>query len=507
VFALFLKPIFSTGQNGYFSTIKILKMNTQHPNLNYEFYFLFQVKYESWQEPLFLSNPFIQDNLDSIRIEKDKRLFRYAPPPNAKTDQLPPLTEWEQHLQQGWTKIRACYQEAFQPQAFMGVALLILDESISAAHQIECHTITGAATFKSATEKTPNEKILLKVIHGFGEQMDSLKTPVTLEEFEPDYQTGVDHIRWQIQLSETQPIQLLPMQVDESSPNPIFAVYGLAHGLLPDEAAEQLQIFLCSGKVALMARVLPRLIMQKWQVERLDIAAYQLRQPMDLKNDRYRQVPDARLDCASNKKLERDLRAMTQMDAAAKQLLARLDAGTKTLEINRDNLENHLHRSEQVWQYLDDTPEEKKYEWTLEWQNDTETPLLDSFDLDIRQLKSHSTYLKDTLVYLEGIRTRWQLHLDGRRLQYEANIQIMLLVLTFIAAFTGVVAFVTQNPEDVAFLLKGLSDNPEQITQILRMLLVGLNFFILIFIVLPFGYLYLKSRWKRFRCWLQELLS
>lgn len=109
------------------------------------------------------------------------------------------------------------------------------------------------------------------------------------------------------------------------------------------------------------------------------------------------------------------------------------------------------------------------------------------------------------MAYLDGIRTRWQLHLDGRRLQYESHIQIMLLVLTFIASFTGVVAFITQNPEDVAFLLKGLSDNPEQITQIGHLLLIGINLLILIFFVLPFFYLYLKSQWKKFRCWLQQL--
>jgi len=480
-------------------------MNTQHPNLNYEFYFLFQVKDDAWQEPSFLSSPLIQKNLHSIRIDKDKRLFRYAPPPNAKTGELPPLNDWEQHLQQGWAHILTCYQDAFNPKAFTGVALLILDESISAAHQIQCQTITGTATFKPATEKTPNEKILLKVTDGFGELINSLKNPVTLEEFEADYQPGVERISWQIQLSATQPIQLLPMQVGENYPNPIFAVYGLAHGVLPDEAADQLQTFLCSSKVALMWRILSRLIMQKWQFERLDIAAYQLRQPMDSQNDRYRQVPDARLECASNKKLELDLRAMTQMEAAAKQILARVDAGTKTLEINRYNLERHLHRSEQVWQYLDDTPEEKKFEWTLEWQNNTETPLLDSFDLDIRKLKNHTTYLQDALTYLDGIRTRWQLHLDGRRLQYESNIQKMLLALTFIAAFASVVAFITQNPADVVFLLQGLSDNPEQIAQIGHLLLIGISLLILIFFVLPFVYFFLKSGWEKLRCLFRQL--
>jgi hypothetical protein len=479
-------------------------MNTQHPNLNYEFYFLFQVKYddanESWREPSSLSNELIQEDLHSIRIDKDKRLFRYAPPP-AETGELPPLNEWAQHLQQGWGQILACYQDAFKPQAFMGVALLILDESV-AAHQIQCNTTDGTVTFKQVTEKTPNEKILLKVTHG--ELMNSLKTPVTLEEFEPNIHPTTDS-NWQIQLSSSQPPCLAPMQVGEIYPNPVFAVFGLAHGILPTEVAEQLQTFLCSGKVALMWRVLSRLMMQKWQFKRLDMAAYQLRQRLDLKNEFYQQTKDTRLECSSNKKLELDLRDMTQMDAEVRQIIARLDAGTKTLEINRYNLERHLQRSEQIWQYLDGTPEEKKYEWTLAWQNDTETPLLDSFDLNIRHLRNHTTYIQDALGYLKGIRTRWQLHLDGRRLQYESNIQIMLLVLTFIASFTGVVGFITQNPEDVAFLLKGLSDNPEQITQIGRILLIGINLLILIFFVLPFFYLYLKSQWKKFRCWLRQL--
>ncbi len=481
-------------------------MNTQHPNLNYEFYFLFQVSYkdanQSWREPASFSHQFVQGDLHSIRVDKDKRLFRYAPP-SAKTGDLPPLNEWERYLQEGWGQIRACYQDVFKQDAFMGVALLILDESV-AIHEIQCQTTEGSVIYKPVTDKTPNEKILFKIQDDFGELMDVLKTPVTLEAFEPEYQPASDWNNWQIQLSASQGPCLAPMQVGEMYSNPIFAVYGLAHGVLPDEVAVQLQTFLCSGKVALMWRLLSRLLMQKWQFERLDLAAYQLRQQLDLKNEFYQQTHDSRLECASNKKLGLDLRYMTQMDADAKQVLARVDAGGKTLEINRDNLERHLLRSEQVWQYLDETPADQKYGWQMTWRNETETPLLDGFNLDIRKLRNHATYIQDALTYLNGIRTRWQLHLDGRHLQYESNIQVMLLVLTIIASFTGVVAFITQNPEDVAFLLKGLTDNPEQITQIGRILLIGFNLLILIFFVLPFVYLYLKSLWKKLRCWLRQ---
>jgi len=207
-----------------------------------------------------------------------------------------------------------------------------------------------------------------------------------------------------------------------------------------------------------------------------------------------------------NKQLEKDLRDMNRISADAKQVLARLDAGTKTLQINQHNLDRHLQRSGQVWRTLDDsTPSDDKYDWQLQWQSETDTPLLDGFDLSIRNLQNHATYIQDALTYLDSIRTRWQLHLDGRRLRYEFNIQITLVVLTFIAAFAGVIAFITQKPEDVAFLIKGLSDNPEQIIQIGHLLLIAICLLILIPFVLWFSYLGLKFLWNKSRCLLRQL--
>ncbi|MDM8566830.1 hypothetical protein QUF74_14400 [Candidatus Halobeggiatoa sp. HSG11] len=466
-------------------------------HLNYEFYFLFQVTCnnanETWQEPLSFPNRIVQDNLHSLRIDKDKRLFRYAPPSNKAK-----LSEWQQHLQQGWKQITACYQDAFLPEAFMGVALLIMNETVK-EYKVSCNTNIGKVTFQPATDnKTPNEKFLLKIASNELREIP----PATLEEFEPEYQPTTNCYNWQIKISSSQPLNLAPMELGENHHNPIFAVYGLAHGHLPSTAANQLQNFLCSGDVALMWQVLTRLIMQKWQFERLDIAASELRQQLDSKNEIYQQIPDDNLKCANDKKFEKELHDTMQLDANAKQVLARLDAATKTLEINRYNLERNLHRSEQVWQYLDKT--DKTHNWELTWQNDTEVPLLDSFDLNINNLKNHTTYIQAALAYLDGIRTRWQLHLDGQRLQYESNIQKMLFVLTFIAAFTGVVAFITQNPEDVAILLGIFTDNPQRITQIGHLLLIGINLLILIFFILPFAYLYLKSLGKKFHCWLKN---
>ncbi|RKZ91881.1 MAG: hypothetical protein DRR19_05980 [Candidatus Parabeggiatoa sp. nov. 1] len=248
-------------------------MSDKHPNLNYEFYFLFQIEFDyaikHGQEPLSLANHFTQENLHSLKIDKDKRLFRYTPP-LTDTGNPPPLDEWEKHLQQGWAQILACYTDAFQQitdaqisikprldkklgffqplQAFMGVAMLIMDETLD-AHQISFDTTEGKVTFKPSTQKTPAEKILLKVTDKFGELTDSLKTPATVEEFQPvHHPAAMEH--WQIQLDPTQPPQLALMQVGEIHPNPVFAVYGLAHGILPTAAdwPHQLQGFLCSGK-------------------------------------------------------------------------------------------------------------------------------------------------------------------------------------------------------------------------------------------------------------------
>jgi hypothetical protein len=506
------------------------QMNEQHPNLNYEFYFLFQVEFDSanehWQEPPSLPTDFAKENLNSIRVDKDKRLFRYAPPPS-ETGILPSLDEWEKHLQQGWAQILACYTDAFQQitdtqtsekpsyfkkkigffqplNAFMGVALLIMDETTK-AHQISLSTPDGKVTFKPPTQKTPSEKRLLSVTEAF-DIIDTMKAPATLEEFEPESRF-LDN--WQIQLDTTQPPLLASMQPGENYPNPVFAVYGLAHGELPDEAADwpyQLQAFLCSGKAAVFARVLPRLIMQKWQFKRLDIAARQLRQQLDTTNEYYQQKDDAELECAGNKRLEKDLRVMNKISADAKQVLARLDAGTKTLQINQHNLDKHLQRSGQVWRTLDDTtPSDDKYDWQLQWQSETDTPLLDGFELSIRNLRNHATYIQDALTYLDGIRTRWQMHLDGRRLSYEFNIQITLVVLTFIAAFASIIAVITQKPEYVTFLLEKLSNNPEPIIQIGLLLLTGIFILILIPFVLWVSYLGLKFLWNKSHCLLRKM--
>jgi len=500
-------------------------MSKQHPNLNYEFYFLFRIEFdyanEHWLEPPSLLTDFATKTLESRQIDQDKRLFRYIPP-FSKTGAVSPLEDWEQHLQQGWAQILASYTNAFQRitdahtsenprfdkkmgffkplQTFMGVALLIMDDSLD-DHQIKLNTNFGEMIFKPSTSKTPSEKLLLKITEASGELMEEMNKPAIFEEFERQHDPSTALDSWQIQLDVTQPPFLTLMQAGENHPNPVFIVYGLAHGRLPDEAVwpSQLRAFLCqSPAAAVMARILPRLILQKWQFQRLNMAARHLRQWLDTKNEFYQKTNDARLECASNPQLEQDLRDMNQMSAEAKKFLAQLDVGTKTLEFNQRQLKKHLQRSGETWQSLDETS--KKYQWQLIWQHESDTPLLDGFKLDKRLFHNHASYLKNCLTYLDDLRSRWQLHLDGRRLAYEFNIQIAVLVLTFIVALTGVIALMTQLPEHAALFVRWLSSEPVQLIQTGEPILIGVNLFILVVAILLFIYMGLKSLWRRLRC-------
>lgn len=425
--------------------------------LNYEFYFLFHTELDydgkHCTEPLSLSSHVIeyQKNLYSFtQIDKDKRLFRYS---STSSD----LTEWDKELQQAWIHILACYTthfkqdnsyqkdkqiNAFCQQAFMGVALVIMDETVE-PHQIKLNTTEGEIIFKPSQYKTPTEKYLLQVeevVPNGLHNKECMSKPAHLEEFEIDKPTN-DLEDWQIQLSSTQAPCLKPVQEGENQPNPVFSVYGLAHGKLEPVDADwpdQLQAFLCSGKTSVLVYVMLRLIMQKWQFMRLHFDGVQLRKNVDLKNEVYRQQKDDYLACYSNRKLEKGLREMTILSTDAQQMLARLDAGIRTLEINRNNLERELRGRTETWQTLEEYPQ-TKLDWNLIWEHDTRAPMLDRFNLNIRNLQNQATYVKDALNYLGGISTHWQLHIDERRLKVSERLSVLGHFLVFLTVFGEII--------------------------------------------------------------------
>lgn len=427
-------------------------MSEQESCLNYEFYFLFQIESEyngkHYTEPVSLSNDLIEckEHFYSFKqIDKDKRFFRYS-------SKCSNLEQWDEELQNVWKDIIACYTFYFQQdnsditddeikifceQAFMGVSLVIMDETLE-HHQIKLNTVQGEVIFKPSVDKTPSEKFLLQV-----HNEKCMPKSAHFEEFEIDGQKKSLKY-WHIQLSSTQPPRLKPIEDGENKPNPVFCVYGLAHGKLdPVESvdvnwADQLHMFLCGGKSKVLVYVILRLMVEKWQFTRLYFDAVQFRKCLDLKNDVYKQQTDDSLACYTNQKLAKGLRDMTTLTTNAQRVLARLDAGIRTLEINRNNLERELQRRREVWQILEEYPE-PKLDWNLTWQHDNHAPLLDSFNLNIRNLQNQVTYIKDAVTYLGGIREHWQLHMDERRLKVSQRLSVLGHFLIFLTVFGEIV--------------------------------------------------------------------
>lgn len=435
-------------------------MSKQQSCLNYEFYFLFQTEAEyngkHYTEPVSLSNDLIEckEHFYSFKqIDKDKRLFRYS-------SKCSDLAQWDKELQKVWNDILACYTYYFEQdnsyitddeikifceQALMGVSLVIMDETLE-HHQIKLNTDQGEVIFKPSVDKTPTEKFLLQVEDVVSDDLHSKKCmpkPAHFEEFEIEKQTN-SLKNWHIQLSSTQPPCLKPIVDGENQPNPVFSVYGLAHGKLePVESvdadwADQLQAFLCGGKSKVLVYVILRLMIEKWQFTRLYFDGVQFRKCLDLENEVYKQQKDDSLACYTNKKLAKGLREMATLSTNTQQVLARLDAGLRTLEINRNNLERELRRRREVWQFLEEYPQ-PKLDWNLTWQHDDHAPLLDRFNMNIRNLQNQVTYIKDAVTYLGGIREHWQLHMDERRLKVSQRLSVLGHFLVFLTVFGEII--------------------------------------------------------------------
>jgi len=203
----------------------------------------------------------------------------------------------------------------------------------------------------------------------------------------------------------------------------VFAVYGLAHGALPENETwpKQLQDFLVGGGEALLVRLLPRLLIRQWQFTRMDLAARLVRQYLQAQSQHFDQAP---LSCLPNRTLSNGLQMMARLEADTTLLLSKLHQAIKTLEIQRDNLMLRLREAHQL-----------NTQWDVIWEKTYETPLLDSFEADKQKLQNHIVYLQEgELRYLEGIRRRWHLHFEGRQLARSERLWSLGSILAFLVA-------------------------------------------------------------------------
>ncbi len=412
-------------------------MNATNHHLSYEFYFLLQKNVDSKQEPRSLSaNQSNRIMQEGIPIDSDKRLFRSKPfaSPHLSDDELlhiEPLEDWADNLKTGWEKIQHVYTEHFSHQevnateaqdfcrqALMGVALLINDARVNS------HKIT-ASLRGTANQVVFKPDIGLFQVNYTPPDNKGIAATAILNIFEPQFQAIQEDQHWQLQLDLPVP-QLVPIEMTKNSanptiaPNPIFAVYGLAHGDLEEIGEKALQDFLISDEPAILVRVLPRLLIRQWQLTRMDFAAIQVRQHLQSCSKEHYQT---NLPCLSNRQLSDSLQTMAMVNAETSLLLGKLHQAIKTLEIHHNNTKRWLRRARQY------SPD-----WEVVWQHDDESPLLSRFDADKQKLQNHITYIQGEITYLEGIRQHWHLHFEGRQLAWSEWLSRLGSVLAFLVA-------------------------------------------------------------------------
>jgi hypothetical protein len=443
-------------------------MKSEYSNLSYEFYYLLRTEIEPdgklLREPPTLS-ALRQSSKDGMLADQGKeRLFRID---THTFRSYPPVSvdEWQNVLTARWENILACYTEHFDNdkekarsfcnQALLGVIMLICDAELENLEQYKISVplqkagnIPDEAVFQLVPEDDP-EHCLLKISHHPPDNSRAITMPgpAVFTAFRTTSSTL--HCQLKIDTSvDTAGVRLIPMEGGNAA-NPVFSVYGLAHGNVA-EAEEQgatwhneLQDFL-EGK---LVRMIPHLLIRQWQFARIDAKSIRLRQRLRGNCDIWSKSKDDDLFCLSAQELSKELQDMATLQAEAKNVKGFLQKSVKTLEIHRNNLMRVLRRANK------DT-----LQWKLDWQDGDEIALTDGFNSDIRKLQNHLDYIEGDLTRLEGIRSHWYLHFEGRGLASSQQLAISASILTIIAAvatvFSILPSFLNMTPYQFVSLLK-----------------------------------------------------
>jgi len=428
-------------------------MKANYSNLSYEFYYLFRTEIEA--DGKFLREPPTLSALRQSSIDKDgmladqgkDRLFRIDTHSFQPYQQPVSVDEWQKVMIFGWKNILACYTEHFDNdkekarsfcnQAFLGVIMLICDAELKNLEQYKISVplqkggnIPDEAVFQLVPEDDP-EHCLLKVSHHLPDNSRTINMPepAVFTAFRPS--SSILHC--QLKIDTAGSVGLIPME-GENAANPVFLVYGLAHGNVV-EAEEQgakwhdeLQDFLEGKGAAVWVRMIPHLLIRQWQFARIDADARSLRQRLRGNCDIWSKSEDDDLFCLSAQDLSAKLQDMARLQADAKEMKGLLQKTVKTLEIHRNNLMRVLRRANK-----------NTLQWKLDWQDRDEIPLTDGFNSDIRNLQNHLDYIEGDLTRLEGIRSRWYLHFEGRELalheQLTVSVNILKIIVTLVTLF------------------------------------------------------------------------
>ncbi len=259
---------------------------------------------------------------------------------------------------------------------------------------------------------------------------ERMPEPAILARFEAQFQHIQQDKHWQLLLDLPIP-QLAPMEIASNSsnpslaPNPIFAVYGVAHGEVIPHAGEeewlyQLQDFLVGQGQALLIRLLPRLLVREWQFMRMDLAANLVRKYLHSSSHLCGQ---AQLACRSHQELVNGLQSMAELRADTTLLLGKLHQAIKTIDSHQHHSERWLLRTQRAIR-----------QWKVIWEHKGEAPLLDSFRANQQKLHDQISYIEDELTFLDGIRQKWRLQFEALQLAGSERLGSLGIVLALLVA-------------------------------------------------------------------------
>ncbi len=403
-------------------------------NLDFQFYFLLRTSW--WQDEQYIQEPLQEfDTLHEkgIKIDTDKRLFRRVP----KKAQIP-LENWQAELIKSWNNICEIYRKAdnleenevsqYCQNNLLGVALVIMDESL------ERHKVTldlynsqksGIASYNYNTES----------IFSIQDKIGNMKAPATLHAFTPSIDGRVKTDNWSLNLDKELPYL---KEISTAINNPVFVVYGLAHGDAETANGQlqnwiiPLQEVLCGDidkevkTTAILNGIIARFIINESVFETLDYEAKNLRFILQKETTHnINLIQKFEVKNIPNSILETQLRDMENRVVDTDHMLGRFKQAIKTLEINQVNFKWRLHHIQQ---------EEKN--WKIDWQYKNQyPPLLEPLHTSLENLQNHVVYIKGKLTQLKGTCIRWRSfitehrHIVTENLALLANFIILLLAL------------------------------------------------------------------------------
>jgi hypothetical protein len=463
-------------------------------NLDYQFYFLFRTWF--WQnDQQICREPFDRfDKLQGlgIQIDTDKRLFLRPVTPGTL------LSDWPAKLKNAWDGIVQKYARAFSRSAdfqpwmapaetycqasLLGVALLILDESLERHSQqvsldlVENQTSKlGTVSFQYDAQELftiqDNQQRITRLItfHQFRPVLDGQKwktDPWRLNFDKPSpYLSRIIPELSQTPATSSHAGKNLPLSQEATKNYPVLLVYGLAHGDALDEKGNiqpwvtDFSHFIQGGgsdshplrQTAILNTIMARLLISAAVFETIDAEASQWRQTLQRELSRAFAVSERELRAKYHLALEEDLREIDKVITYTLYLQGRMNQIITTLTTNQENLKRRLQ-----------SLASQQTSWQLDWQplDGLPSPLLDYLGNQVINLRNHLAYLEGKLLQFQGARQRWVSYLSEQRHSLAEHLGHLGHIIIFLIALAKMGELLSHPPAHDQGWLAWLLNHP-----------------------------------------------